>query len=296
MLVEIFYHIDEFCKAFEEAVKSKSISKNGKVCRERKQSLSLSEIVTICIYYHYSGYKNFKAYYLNYVKEYLKKDFKGLVSYNRFVELQKNTIPVLALFLQIYSRAAKNTGVSFIDSFSLAVCNNRRIHSHKTFKGLAKRGKTSMGWFYGFKIHFVINHFGEILSLYITPGDVSDNNENVLEKLTQRITGKLFGDKGYIIKKPLFEKLYENGVQIITKIRKNMKNKLIPMHDKLLLKKRGVIESIIRILKEVFNIEHSRHRSPTNFLSNIFSTLVAYCFKPEKPSISRSNKAITQSS
>lgn len=285
MLVEIFYHIDEFCKAFESAIKDKSISNGEKVYRERKQSLSLSEIVTICVYYHVSGYKNFKAYYVNHVRIYMMYDFEELVSYNRFVELQKNAIPVLALFLKIYGITAENTGVSYIDSFSLAVCNNRRIHSNKVFKGLAKRGKTSMGWFYGFKVHFIINHFGDILSLYITSGDISDNNENVLTKLTQRIEGKLFGDKGYILNQNLFKKIYDKGVQIITKIRKNMKNKLIHMYDKLMLKKRGVIESSIRILKEVCNIEHSRHRSPTNFLGNLFSALVAYCFRPEKPSI-----------
>lgn len=284
MLVKILYHVDEFCKLFEETLKENVIMGQKKQRISTISTLSLSEIVTICVFYHYSGYKNFKTYYKNYVLINMKSDFTKTISYNRFVELQKNAVLPLILFLKIYCKAVQ-TGISFIDSFSLKICNNRRIHSHKVFKNIAQRGQTSMGCFYGFKVHFIINHLGEIINFYITPGNIADNNTNLLEKLTHNVCGKLFGDKGYIVNKQLFKKLYDRGLQIVTKIRKNMKNTLMDAQDKLILKKRGTIESVIGILKESFNIEHSRHRSPSNFLANTLSALAAYVFKPEKPSI-----------
>ena len=115
---------------------------------------------------------------------------------------------------------AECTGVSFIDSFSLNVCHNRRIYSHKVFKGIAQRGKTSVGWFYGFKLHIIINHGGEIISFYITSGNVADNNEKVLKKLTQKLFGKLYGDKGYIVRPEIFEKLYLKRCSSHYKIKK----------------------------------------------------------------------------
>lgn len=291
MLVEIFYHIDEFCKIFSETLQKNSLP--GKVTQRRrsKQSLSLSEIMTICIYYHYSGYKNFKAYYTKHVLIQMNSDFKKLVSYNRFVELQKNANLALLLFLKIY---CENTGmsISFIDSFSLPVCHNKRIPSHKVFKGTAQRGQTSMGWFYGFKVHLIINPFGEIVNFALTPGNIADNNENLLTKLTDKVFGKLFGDKGYMINRNAYQKLYEKGIHIVTRIRKNMSNILMDMSDKLLLNKRGVIESAIGILKETFNIDHSRHRSPANFLCNTLSALTAYCFRSRKPSIASRMRVI----
>jgi hypothetical protein len=190
----------------------------------------------------------------------------------------------LALFAKIFC-SSECTGISFIDSFALKVCDNRRIHSHKVFKGIAQRGKTSMGWFFGFKVHFVINHLGDIVDFHISAGNIADNNERVLEILTKQLFGKLFGDKGYIVRPEIFEKLYNEGVQLVTKIRKNMQNKLMPLGDKLLLRKRGTIESVIGILKESFSIEHSRHRSPMNFLGHILSGITAYFFRPNKPSI-----------
>lgn len=287
MLVEIFYHIDEFCKAFEQTLKSHSISNNKKIIK-RVCSLSLSEIMTICIFYNYSGYKNFKVYYNKHVLIHMKSDFRKLVSYNRFVELKSKVIMPMLLFLKIYCKAVC-TGVSFIDSFSLKACDNRRIHSHKVFKNIAQRGKTSTGWFYGFKVHFVINHIGEIIDFYLTPGNVADNNHKLLEKLTRSVVGKLFGDKGFLVNPSFFQFLYEKGIHLVTKIRSNMQNQLMDIADKLLLKKRGTIESSIGILKNYFDIEHSRHRGPKNFLAHILSAIAAYCFKPQKPSIIRSN-------
>ena len=290
MLVTIFYYIDEFCKIFEEELRKTSLS-DGNI-KIGGSGMSLSEIMTICIYFHYSGYKDFKSYYKKHVVVHMKSDFRKLVSYNRFVELKNATVLPLALFMKLCCHN-KCTGVSFIDSFALQVCNNRRIYSHKVFRDIAQRGVTSMGFFYGFKVHFIINHNGEIINFNITPGNIADNNAELLEKMTQNLFGKLIGDKGYMVNPNLFQKLYQKGIHLVTKIRKNMTNKLMPMIDKLLLRKRGTIESAIGILKEGFSIEHSRHRSPVNFLSHVFSSLVAYFFKPDKPSVAHPKRLVS---
>ncbi len=166
----------------------------------------------------------------------------------------------------------------------MEVCHNRRIHSHKVFKGIAERGKSSTGWFYGFKLHLVINDKGEILSFYLTPGNVDDRNPKVIESLAKELFGKLFGDKGYLSKK-ISNILFSKGIQLITKLKKNMKNKLMIMEDKIFLRKRAIIETINDHLKNICQIEHSRHRSLTNFMVNIVSGLVAYSFLPKKPSL-----------
>jgi len=284
MLVTILCEVDDFCKQYEKNLNIKLLS-DGEGKRDRKSNLQACEVMTICIYYHESGYKTFKDYYEKHVKVNLCNDFHNLVSYSRFIELRQKVAFPLMLFSISITAAKKCTGVSIVDSFSLEVCHILRAYSHKVFKKIAKKGKTSVGWFYGLKLHVVISHQGEILAAYLTPGNISDCNEKLLLKLTRKLFGKLFGDKGYIVNKDLFEKLLLNGIHLITKLRKNMKNKLMDIEDKLLLKKRGLIESVGNVLKERLSLEHARHRSITGFLCHIFSTIICYDFRPEKPSI-----------
>lgn len=284
-LVKIFCEVDDFCKDFFKQFQSNLLT-NGHNIRKRAFKMRSSEIMTIVLWYPYSGYKTFKDYYEKHVLIYMQKDFHNLVSYNRFLELRNNLATVLLIFAQLRAKSALCTGVSYIDSYPLKVSHVRRQSSHKTFKGLAAKGKTSVGWFYGFKLHVVINQHGQILSFCITPGNKSDNNSNVLQKLTKRIYGKMYGDKGYILSPLKFKNLYDKGVHMITKIRKNMKNKLISLVDKYYLKKRGLVESVGAVLKEDLSLEHSRHRSLLGFLSHIASVIAAYDFRIKKPGIS----------
>jgi hypothetical protein len=133
------------------------------------------------------------------------------------------------------------TGISFIDSTPLPVCHNRRIERHKVFAGLAARGKTFMGWFHGFKLHLIVNERGELSTFYLTAGNIDDRQP--VPHLTKALWGKLFGDKGYI-SQTLFEALFQRGLQLITSLRKNMKPRVVPLMDKLLLRKRAIIETI----------------------------------------------------
>lgn len=282
MITTIFYHADEFCKDYVKKINPHLISVRKK-CRRRKCRLSLSEITTICIYFHFSGYKNFKAYYENCVCRELQCCFPSLVSYNRFLELRNKHSFCIAIFAMLMS-TGKCTGISFVDSFPLKVCHNKRIYSHKTFKGIAKRGVSSMGWFFGFKIHVIINHLGEIISFCLTPGNIHDANQKVMKALSEKLWGKLFGDKGYIGAN-LFKMLWSGGVELITKMRKNMKKLIMKPKDKAILDKRNIIESVGNILKNSLSIEHTRHRSVAGFLSHVCSALVAYVFREKKPSI-----------
>ncbi len=276
MLVKIFCEIDDFCK-FIDKKNIGSVKKVG-----RKPKLSASEVLTITVFFYSSRFKDFKTYYETMIKGYLRNAFNGIVSYNRFIELRQKYAMHMILFSQKQALGRCN-GISIIDSCKLEVCHPRREYSHKTFKGIATKGKTSTGWFYGFKLHLVINSKGELLSFFITPGNVADNNKDVLDRLTDnKVFGKLVGDKGYI---GGFKRLFSKGIQLIHRIRKNMKNKLMNMFDKLLLRKRGVIESVIGILKAQYSLENMNFRSPISLIVHVCSVISAYSFRESKPAI-----------
>jgi len=284
IITAIFCDVDDFVKAFEAYCQTHLLP--GDTDSKGffpKSSIALSEIMTICILFHLSNYRTFKWYYKNHVCMNMRSYFPHLVSYNRFVELMKISLLPLTVYMMKY-RVGKRSGISFIDSTTLDVCHNRRIHAHRVFDGFAKRGKSSTGWFYGFKLHLIINDQGEILSFCLTPGNVDDRNLKLMRHLTKDLFGKLFGDKGYLSSK-LFGELFDRGITLITKIKKNMKNVLMDYSDKLLLRKRAIIESVNDFLKNICQIEHSRHRSPINFLVNLIAGLVAYSFLPSKPSL-----------
>lgn len=280
-LYKVFYEVDEFCKVFERWMKQRTIGSHPD--KPSRYTMTLSEIMTILIFFHLTKYRTFKDYYKGYVPHFLKPFFPNLVSYNRFVELMPMASIALAIFLKKH-KLGKVTGLSFVDSTLLRVCHNLRINRNKVFKGKAARGKTSTGWFYGFKLHLIINDRGEIVAFDITPGNCDDRNLAMMNKLTMGLFGKLFGDKGYI-SAPLSQHLAQKGVQLITNVKRNMKNKLMPLMDKLLLRKRWIIETINDQLKNLCQIDHSRHRSPQNFLANLLAGLIAYCYFPKKPSL-----------
>ena len=251
--------------------------------RNRKSTLSDSEVMTILILFHSGHYRDLKHYYINHVKKHMKSEFPQTVSYNRFVELQKKVVVKLAIFLKMFC-LGKCTGISYIDSTPIRVCHIKREKQHKVFKGFAQKGQCSLGWFYGFKLHLIINDKGEILDFIITLGNIDDRKPLSDMNLHKRIFGKLFGDKGYI-SKDLFEQLFIDGVHLITKIKKNMKNSLMLLQDKIALRKRALIETVNNELKNICQVEHARHRSFDNFVTNLLSGLIAYSFFDKKPSI-----------
>ena len=277
-ITALFVCLDDFCKIYQEAVKAKALPKPKG--RMREGYLCLSEMLLIEILYHFSYYKNFKYFYTHDIMVRYRDRFRALPSYERFVFLKKQLFMPLTILL--HACCGEKTGIYFADATSLKVCRNKRIDNHKVFDGLAARGKTTMGWFFGLKLHLVVNHKGQIMAVKITPGNVDDRA--ALIEMVRNLKGKCFADKGYI-GKDIFQKLWKNGLHLITGIRSNMKNHLMPFIDKMLLRKRFLIETIFGVLKTDFNLEHSRHRSPTNALVNILACLVAYTYTSNKPKI-----------
>ncbi len=210
----------------------------------------------------------------------MRSEFPALVSYTRFVELMPSALAAMCLYLRV--RFGQATGVAFIDSTPLSVCHNRRIGRHRVFAEVARRGKSSMGWFYGFKLHLIVNDQGELLALQLTPGNTDDRKP--VPQMTKKLWGKLVGGRGYL-SQVLFEQRFAQGLQLITPIRKNMQNRLVVLEDKLLTRKRFVIETIVDQLKNISQIEHTRHRSTTNFVVTLIAGLIAYTWQAKKPSL-----------
>ncbi len=287
MLTKIFCEIDDFMQEFEEDYRRKLIEdKNSQI--KYNSRLSLSEVMSILVYYHSYGNRTFKDFYLKTVCRNLKTCFPNLVSYNRFIELIPTALIPLIAFLKL-KRMVKSDTITFIDSTKISVCNNKRIKRNRTFEGIAEIGKSTMGWFYGFKLHIAITETGELCGAKLTKGNVDDRDEDVLDEVLKNVSGKLYADKGYISKK-LFETLFEKGITLITSIKKNMKNRLMPLLDKLLLRKRSIIETVNDQLKNMCNVEHTRHRSPINFMVNMVAGLIRYTYFEKKPSINFSQK------
>jgi hypothetical protein len=212
-----------------------------------------------------------------------REDFPQTVSYNRFVELEQKIVVKMTLFLQLCC-LGKSTGISYIDSTPLRVCHIKREHSHSTFKGIATKGKSSMGWFFGFKLHIVINDRGEIFDFVITQANVDDREPLKNKRFHDKLFGKIFADRGYI-SQDLFERLFVDGIHLITRLKKNMKNSLMSIGDKIYLRKHALIETVNDELKNICQVEHTRHRCFVNFMANMVSALIAYNFLPKKPSL-----------
>jgi len=278
-LIAMFCDIDDFCKWFEPLY-MRRLLQSGQRQRTRQTVLALSEIMTIIVYFHSSHYRDFKHYYTEYVATHLRPYFPALVSYSRFVELIPRAVVPLCGYL--HTRKGRCTGITFVDSTSLAVCHNRRISRHKVFAGYATRGKSSMGWFFGFKLHLMVNDEGELVAFRVTTGEVND--QVPVGRMARGLWGQLFGDRGYI-SRALHKLLWAQGLALITLIRQNMKPRLMRLWDRLLLRKRFLIETINDQLKNVSQIEHSRHRSLTGFMVNLVAGLLAYTYQPKKPSL-----------
>jgi hypothetical protein len=282
-ITECFTFVDDFCQQYDVHFQALILPSKRKTTRI--PGLAISEIMTIVLLFHNSPAKNFKYFYKSYLQLY-KSEFPKLPEYNRFIELQQRCLGHFHALLMVLCAMTKHTGLGYVDSTPIPVCHIKREYRHKVFKGLASKSKSTMGWFFGFKLHLMINEKGELLNAMLTPGNVDDRTP--VRHMTSKLMGLLFGDKGYI-DQVLFCDLFERGLKLITGIKKTMKNKLMPLHEKILLRKRSVIETVNGVLKTDFQISHTRHRSFINGFIHIFSTIVAYALKSNKPAIKLHN-------
>ena len=284
-ILTLFCKIDDFFLQYEVSLAEQSLA-DGKPTqnRGRPRRLHPSEVMTLLIAFHQSNYRTFKHFYEKHVCVYWSAEFPHLVSYSRFVGLKKEVLRLLTFYLHVHF--GECSGISFVDSTRLRVCDNRRISSHRVFAAHAGHSKTSMGWFYGFKLHLLINEKGELLGVELTPGN-TDDRQPLWKMSSEGMFGSLYGDRGYI-SKDLRALLNEQGINLIYKVRKNMKPLSLSTSDEVLLKKRVIIESVIKELKTQTQLEHSRHRSVANFQVNVVSALIAYQLLENKPSVNLS--------
>jgi len=277
-ILPLFCSVDDFWYEFAPMWQRHLLATGHQ--RLRASVMHPSEMLTILILFHQSHYRTFKAFYVEYVGPCLHREFPHRLSYTRFVAWMPRLLVALCAYEQTQHGAC--TGLSFIDSTKLPVCHPARIGQHRVFAGHAERGKTSTGWFFGFKLHLVVNDHGQLLAWKLTAGNVDDRRPVL--NLVQSVVGKLFGDKGYL-SAPLAAVLRARGVELVTKSRKNMAPPLLTLEDATLLRKRSLIETIIDQLKNQCQIDHTRHRSPLNFLVNLVAGLIAYDRQPRKPSL-----------
>jgi hypothetical protein len=287
-ITRIFVDVDDFVKDLDHFSMKKQLLGVDVARRDRKTSLTLSEMMTIYIGFHLSHHTNFKSYYKEFLSVHYKHLFPNLISYERFNQVQNRLF--MPLMLYINNRGlGQCTGISYVDSTTLPVCHIKREKQHKVFKGIAQKSKSTMGWFFGFKIHLIINDKGEILSFCFSRANVDDRDPQIMSIMTKEVFGKLFGDRGYIDQK-LAEYLWNDGVELIYKRRKNMKSMNLSDTDKILLRKRALIETVNDELKNICSIQHTRHRSLQGFLNNAISALIAYQSFDKKPSIKISHE------
>lgn len=277
-LTYIFCEVDDFCKEFNRYVQGKLLPSPSSGCRPGPACcLSESEMMMVLILFQSSRWRDFKNFYLHFLCTYYKTAFPNLPSYNRFVELMGRVVFHLILFSQI--RSGKRTGIYYIDSTCLPVCHLKRSKRHKTFEEIAHYGRTSVGWFFGLKLHLVINNCGELIAFKMTTG--KQNDAKAGESMMQKLQGLMFGDKGYIGKE-LFSRLLEKGLKLITRNRKNMKEIKYSSFEKQLLNKRGIIETVINHFKHHYQIWHTRHRSVLNAVTHLMAGIAAYVIEPLK--------------
>jgi hypothetical protein len=274
----LFVFVDDFSKGFEPWYHQQLIQE-GTRKRRRQGHLKLSEVVTIVLAYHQSGKACFQYFYFDLLRQ-GQGLFPSLPSYSRFVTLIKRAFPALLCLLK--SLFGDVTEYLFIDSTPMTVCKNMRIRRHQVFKDWAARGHTSTGWFYGMKLHMLFNTQGEIVRLTITPGNCDDRAP--VRGMLKDIKAKLIGDKGYLSQK-LFEDLLHQGTTLITKVRKNMKNRFMTMADKFMLANRGFIETIFSSLKSLGTLIHHRHRCPINAFAHLLAGLISYQLRNDKPTL-----------
>ena len=251
--------------------------------RRRKRMMSDAEVIKSSSVFHYNSFRNFKHYYQTCVCGFWKDLFPKRFSYNRFIEVMPRCFVALTMFLRL-SCFGECTGISFVDSTCISGIHNKRQYGMKVFKGFAVKGKSTMGWYVGFKLHLLCNEKGEIVNFVLTRANVDDRNGAVIDTLTDRVFGKLYADKGYI-SQSLFGRLWSQGIHVVTGLRSNMKQRLMPLYDKIMLRKRSIIETVNDMLKNVAQLVHTRHRSVHNFLMNLLAAMGAYCFFLSKPAV-----------
>jgi len=277
ILYHIFDQVDNLIKAMNANLKRKLVG-SLKPKGGRPPKLSLQAILTFGVFRFAVGNKDIKHYH-RYLLSHFPNELGEIPSYGNFNGLMNRTLPYVVFLLQwlMYCNRSDESGLYFLDSSPLKVCENKRIFDHKVSDGLAKRGKTSMGWFFGFKLHAVCDSLGRLVSLLITPGNTDDRRFAL--KLLKDLKGLCIADAGYVSKN-LMKTLYDQGLLLLTDVRNSMK-RLMSKTEHQLLKMRQRIEGVFACLKYRLKAEASFARSPLGYLSRILYACLAFVLTPQ---------------
>lgn len=276
-LTEIFVETDDFLLELQQLA-----LQHGFPASMWHSGFSRSEVMSVLTAYHFSGRKCFKYFYCHDILKHYASWFPDAPGYHRFVALIPDV--VVELYLLLKWRCQPALAENYIDSKPLKVCHIKREEQHKVLADWARKGKGSLGWFYGFKLHAVIRSDARLSNFMLTPGNVADNNHELLRYLLKEVQGKVYGDKGYLSK--LKAELLEKGVDLVAKMRNNSKKEVpVIAKDAYYLRHRGLVETVFGQWVALIDLEHTRHRAPINFLCNIFTALLAYTFLDHYPSI-----------
>lgn len=271
-LIEIYCYVDNFIKRIQE--KNVNIGRPG--------VLNISSYITLSIFKNMYGIKTNKQLY-EFTKQYLQKDFPKLPSYQQFNDGISRywRYSIALLYCMTRSIRANGHDVHFVDSTALPVCKILREKYAKLFKGIAKKSKSTMGWFYGFKLHLIINQNMEIEAIKFS--DANTHDLTVLDgDFIDQIKGFLVGDKGYLSKKKS-QILSTQGILLFTKQRKNAQTKLPATRQQLrFIRQRLKIEATFHLLKNNFSLVSSFARSIQSYFANVCTSLLAYSISKAK--------------
>jgi len=280
-LYHIFDRIDDLLKAMSISLRRKLLA-DLKPKGGRPSGLSLPAILTLGIFRFATGVKDVKHYHRKLVSSY-SQELGRIPNYGNFNALMNQATPYVIFLLEwiCYSNKSTSNGAYFLDATSLKVCENKRIFDHKVCEDIAQRGKSSMGWFFGFKLHVVCDSLGRLVSLLITPGN-TDDRKFVL-KLLKGLKGLCVADAGYVSKK-LMHELYEQGLLLLTDVRNSMK-RLMSEAQHAVLKLRQRIEGIFSCLKHRLKAEASIARSPLGYVSRCLYACLTFALSKELETI-----------
>jgi hypothetical protein len=271
-LTTLYCFVDDFIKTLMRLPIGKAIEKGWKGKRGPERRLSLQEVITLNIMRFYVKVNDLKAFHRLALQSY-RSYFPSLPNYENFMKASNKSLPALVLllwYLLFLNRGMKCGDIFFMDSTALSVCDNHYISSHKVTKGFAARGKTTKGWFYGFKLHGVCDAMGNLLQVVFTAGNVNDNL--MVEKLTEMLDGLYVADAGYLLKAETFKTLFEKHKRVMAAARKNMK-RLMTGEQKVLLRKRSIIETTWGVLKERFELVYHIARKMDGLFRHYCSSL-----------------------
>jgi hypothetical protein len=270
--------VDEFINTIMNYPIGKMIREQWEGKRGPKKHLSLAEIITLNIlrfYLRIHDLKTFHRLVWNAYRDY----FPGLPNYENFLKATNQSLPAIVVFMKyllFLTRMGKGEGKYFIDSTALSVCETPYISAHRVTKGYASRGKSSKGWFFGFKLHGVCTKDGGLMDIFFTAGNVHDSQ--VIMEITKELEGVFVGDPGYLLKEEVFWELYERHRHIMSATRKNMKQ-VMSGEQKQLLRDRSCIETVWGVLKERFQLVYHLARGMTGLFRHYVYSLVSFLLR-----------------